>query len=247
MAGGSSQFLKLANRMTGSRPVNVLLVEDEERVADFIRRGLKSEGHVVTHCPDGEAAIQQVEDNRFDVVILDLMLPGISGQDVCRRMRARQDFTPVLMLTALDKKDERVEGLKIGADDYLAKPFDFEELLARIDVLHRRQSQYSGAPPATTSAGKSDGMDFDSQALRLTIDGLEIELSVNERELFVLFLSNPGKVLSRERILNSVWGTQQDPLTNIVDVYVSRLRRKLGAHGKRLVTVRGAGYRFEDA
>ena len=227
--------------------MNVLLVEDEERVADFIRRGLKSEGHVVTYCLDGETALDQIRDDEFDVVILDLMLPGISGQDVCRRMRARHIYTPVLMLTALDTKDERVEGLRIGADDYLSKPFDFEELLARINVLHRRQAQYGTQTQSTPLPDRSDDLLFDAQALRLTVDGSEVELSVKERDLIVLFLSNPGKVLSRERILNSVWGTQEDPLTNIVDVYVGRLRRKLGAHGRRLATVRGAGYRFDDA
>ena len=121
-----------------------------------------------------------------------------------------------------------------------------EELLARIDVLHRRQSQYADSAPAKEVAEKTDGVNFDTQALRLTVDGSEIELSVKERKLIVLFLSNRGKVLSRERILNSVWGTQQDPPTNVVDVYIGRLRRKLGVHGKHLVTVRGAGYRFED-
>ncbi len=223
--------------------MNILLVEDETRVADFIRRGLKGEGWFVEHAADGETALEFLKDRDFDVVILDLMLPGISGQDVCQRMRARKDLTPVLMLSALDATDDRIAGLRMGADDYLPKPFDFEELLARLEALNRRVFDFGaqGAP----AYSNDETVLFDRAALQLTVDGQVIDLSAKERELVSLFLSNRKKVLSRERILNAVWGTQEDPLTNVVDVYIGRLRKKLGQHGSRITTVRGAGYRFD--
>lgn len=220
--------------------MNLLIVEDERRVADFLRRGLKAEGWTVEHAPDGEAALDALRGGCFDVVLLDLMLPGISGHDVCRRLRAQGNQTPILMLTALDGTAACITGLRMGADDYLTKPFDFEELLARIGALHRRRGM-AGADHCKSSAGIS----FDPEGLRVFVDGGEIELSVKEREVMVMFLANPGRALSRERILNAVWGTQEDPLTNVIDVYVARLRRKIAPYGESIVTLRGAGYRFD--
>lgn len=222
--------------------MNILLVEDEMRVADFVRRGLKAEGWAVEHATEGEIALDIMHDRDFDVVVLDLMLPGISGQKVCQKMRARANTTPVLMLTALDRTDERVAGLKLGADDYLAKPFDFDELIARIHALHRRNTNY------TCEAGdgklRHQGLIYDSAAMVLTVDGVIVDLSAKERELIALFMTSENKALSRERILNSVWGTHEDPMTNVVDVYIGRLRKKLGPYGGLITTVRGAGYRF---
>ena len=219
----------------------LLLVEDEARVAEFIRRGLKAEGHSVDHVGDGETALTRLADGRYDVVVLDLMLPGLNGKEVCRAMRARGDWTPVLMLTALSAVDEKVEGLRLGADDYLAKPFDFEELLARIEALSRR-----GAAP---EAGAGEAMVFSGvahnpESMETTVDGASVELSAKERELLKLFLANEGKVLSRERILNKVWTVQEDPMTNVVDVYVARLRKKIAPYGDGIKTIRGAGYRL---
>ena len=222
--------------------MNVLLVEDETRVADFIRRGLKAEGWLVEHAGDGLTALQFLRERQFDVVVLDLMLPGVSGQDVCLQMRARKDHTPILMLTALGTMGDRVAGLNIGADDYLPKPFDFEELLARINALRRRTYKFAGS--ADPDSLIHDGICFDRNSLLLTIDGREVGLSEKERDLVALFLSNPKRMLSRERILNAVWGTQEDPMTNVVDVYVGRVRKKLGRYGPLIATVRGAGYRF---
>ena len=222
--------------------MNVLLVEDENRVADFIRRGLKAEGWMVEHAVDGETALGLLQQRRFDVIILDLVLPGISGQDVCQRLRARRILTPVLMLTALDATDERIAGLRIGADDYLPKPFSFEELVARLDALHRRAHDFSAQ--ATAEVLRHDGIVFNRSSLLLTVDGAEVELSAKERELVTLLLSNEKKVLSRERILSAVWSAQEDPLTNVVDVYIARLRKKLTPYGHLIATVRGAGYRF---
>jgi DNA-binding response OmpR family regulator len=222
--------------------MNILLVEDEARVADFIRRGLSAEGWAVDHAADGEDALEHAASNCYDVILLDLMLPGIQGQDVCRKLRARKSKTPILMLTALDSPEEKVDGLKLGADDYLAKPFDFDELIARVEALHRRATGYtSDAGEAILTSGS---LTFDRSSLQVTVGGAEIELSKKERDLLLLFLTNCGRVLSRERILNSVWGLNADPLTNVVDVYVGRLRRKIGAEGERIVTLRNVGYRM---
>lgn len=222
--------------------MNILLVEDEARVADFIRRGLAAEGWSIDHAADGEVALEHAALNTYDVILLDLMLPGIKGQDVCRKLRARKSKTPILMLTALDSPEERVEGLKIGADDYLPKPFDFDELIARVEALHRRATGYASDVGDTVLA--SGGLTFDKGSLQVMIDGDEIELSKKERDLLLLFLTNTGRVLSRERILNAVWGLNADPLTNVVDVYVGRLRRKIGSEGDRIVTLRNVGYRM---
>ncbi|MEO0913764.1 MAG: response regulator transcription factor, partial [Pseudomonadota bacterium] len=227
------------------RFMNILLVEDEERVADFIRRGLKGEGWIVEHADTGEAALEILADRGFDVVVLDLMLPGISGQDVCRKMRARKDVTPVLMLTALDALDERIEGLKLGADDYLPKPFDFDELVARLEALHRRARSFGAEARSDVLAVA--GLELDRQAMSLRVDGVSVELTAKEREILMLFMLNPNKLLSRERILNAAWGTQEDPLTNIVDVYIGRIRRKIAPYEGIISTLRGVGYRMDTS
>ena len=222
--------------------MNVLLVEDEARVADFVLRGLRAEGWTVTHASDGETGLELARQDRFDVIVLDLMLPGLPGPDFCRKLRARRDFTPILILSALDALDERVEGLRIGADDYMVKPFEFDELIARIEALARRSTQFAEAAPETVLRAGAIALDLDT--LEATVEGEPLDLTAKEREILKLFLSRPGRVFSRERILNSVWGASEDPLTNIVDVYVGRLRRKLGPQGDKLQTVRGAGYKL---
>ncbi|MCK0096940.1 response regulator transcription factor [Yoonia sp. F2084L] len=222
--------------------MNILLVEDETRVADFIRRGLAAEGWSVDHVGDGEDALEHAAVNSYDVILLDLMLPGIQGQDVCRKLRARKSTTPILMLTALDSPEEKVSGLKMGADDYLTKPFDFDELIARVEALHRRAKGYETDVSETLIT--SGALTFDRASLQVSVEDQEIELSKKERDLLLLFLTNNGRVLSRERILNVVWGLNADPLTNVVDVYVGRLRRKIGPEGARIVTLRNVGYRM---
>lgn len=222
--------------------MNVLLVEDEAKVADFLRRGLKGEGWIVEHAPDGETALEFMEQRSFDIVILDLMLPGISGQDVCRKMRARGNYTPILMLTALDSMNERVAGLRLGADDYLPKPFGFDELEARMTALIRREKDFKGT--SSLFVLSHEGLSFDTQSLVVTVDGSPVDLTGKEREILKLLMSNPERVLSRERILNVAWGSQEDPMTNVIDVYVGRLRKKLGTYGQLIQTVRGSGYRF---
>lgn len=222
--------------------MNILLIEDENRVADFIRRGLAAEGWSVDHVDNGELGLEYAQSTPYDVILLDLILPGIQGQEVCRKLRARKSTTPILMLTALDAADEKADGLRIGADDYLAKPFDFDELVARIEALDRRATGYSKQDnDSLLSVGT---LSFDRTSMQITVGEDEVEMTKKERDLLVLFMSNVGRVLSRERILNTVWGVNADPLTNVVDVYVGRVRRKIGKEGERIVTLRNVGYRM---
>lgn len=225
--------------------MRVLLVEDEEKVASFVRKGLRGEGWSVEHVLDGESGLEFISNAEFDVIVLDVMLPGISGFDTCRKLRARGNMTPVLMLSALDETDERVSGLEVGADDYLTKPFAFDELIARVSALSRRAGLYSGKDKTTCSDAAKPTIYFDRASLQIFVDGNPIEMSVKERELMVYLLGNVGKVVSRERILNAIWGVGEDPLTNIVDVYIGRARKKISPYEKSITTVRSVGYRFD--
>lgn len=223
--------------------MNVLLVEDEIRISDFLQRGMQAEGWQVCVVPTGEAALAMLEAESFDVIVLDLMLPGISGQDVCRRLRAKKNQTPILMLTALVDVEDRVSGLRMGADDYLVKPFDFDELLARIHALARRARAFEtegAVPHHLLTAG---ALRFDMRSLEVRCGDEPIALTPKEREILRLLLASRGRIVSRQRILSTVWRVSEDPLTNVVAVYVGRLRKKLGACGDQLETVRGVGYR----
>lgn len=223
--------------------MDILLIEDETRVADFIRRGLRAEGWNVMTVADGEAGLQAIDDSRFDLVILDWMLPGINGRDLCQRLRARQNFTPVLILSALDAVEDRIQGLKAGADDYMTKPFNFDELIERILALRRRSAGWQdGAASRLLRAG---GICFDRDTLTVTVGNRVVELSQKERDLLLFLMVGAGRVYTRERILNAVWGVNEDPLTNVVDVYIARLRRKIGPDGDRIVTLRNVGYRLD--
>ncbi len=221
--------------------MNILIVEDEDGIADFLVRGLRAEGMIPTHAQDGETALELLGENEFDVVVLDVMLPGISGHEVCTKMRFRKDYTPVLMLTALESTHEKIAGLEKGADDYLAKPFDFDELLARIAALRRRCKTWVMCCEPEENVGPII-LDKDAQCVR--VDGARQDLSVKEMAILTMLMTNKGKVMSRERILNSVWGATADPLTNTVDVHVARLRKKIAPHGDLIATVHGTGYRF---
>jgi DNA-binding response OmpR family regulator len=223
----------------------LLVVEDEVRVADFLERGLRAEGYRVVVARNGTEALDAAGAERFDAILLDVMLPGgLSGREVCQRLRARRDATPILMLTALDAVEDRVEGLRLGADDYMAKPFAFDELLARIAALIRR----AAGPATVVSRLELGDLAFDRETLVVTRGGRRMDLTAKELALLELLMSAPGRVFSRERILSNVWGISEDPLTNVVDVYIGRLRRKLeleGPEGPAITTIRGRGYRIE--
>ena len=224
--------------------MNILIVEDDTRVVDFLSRGLQAEGYRVNIARTGSEGFEMASTWEFDLVLLDLMLPGMHGTDVCQELRARRVLTPILMLTAMDSMQDKVEGLRLGADDYLTKPFDFEELLARIEALIRRNRNFSEKPPRLQVADLS----FDRETLQVRRGDCVIELTAKELALLELLMSAPGRVFSRERILNNVWGHAEDPLTNIVDVYIRRLRSKIDAHSELslIKTVRGIGYKLGE-
>jgi len=232
--------------------MNVLLIEDDQRIADFLQRGLRAEGfrvQVARNGRDGLAcAMSAWKDHRdgdpVTVVVLDLMLPDIGGMEVCQTLRANQVQLPILMLSALSTVEDRVAGLRLGADDYLCKPFDFEELLARIEALRRRGRDLR-AGPATLL--KVADLELDRSTMKATRDGRVLSLTARELALLELLMSAPGRLFSRERILANVWGVNEDPLTNIVDVYIGRLRSKIddGYAAPLIHTQRGLGYRLE--
>ncbi len=224
--------------------MDLLLVEDDERVRRFVLRGLEAEGYSVTAAHDGVDGLQRAQAEHYDAMILDVMLPGMSGREVCRELRRSEVSTPILMLTALDHTTVKVDCLRGGADDYLTKPFDFEELLARLEALGRRARGFSVEPPDVLQVGN---VRLDRQSMRVTLDGEPVELTAKEYQLLDLLLSAPGKVFSRTRILNKVWGYDSDPLTNVVDVYIRRLRGKMRWNRDRgwIRTIRSYGYRLD--
>ncbi len=216
----------------------ILIVEDEARLAAFLEKGLRAAGHTTTVAANGIAGSALARDDHFDLVILDLGLPGRDGIEVLRDVRGDGQRLPVIILTARDEAGDRVAGLEAGADDYLGKPFHFEELLARIRLRLRGQGAGEGADESLSVGGIS----LDERTRWVTADGSSVELSAREFELLKAFLRHPDQVMSREQLLAHVWGYGYDPGSNVVDVYVGYLRRKLGAN--RFETVRGVGYRF---
>lgn len=218
--------------------MRVLLVEDEPRVAHFIAKGLRERGYAVDMARDGEEGQYKAEVNEYDLVILDLMLPSKDGLEVCRELRAAGIKSPILILTARDAVRDRVQGLDCGADDYLTKPFDFQELLARMRALLRRQRQLR--PPVL---GVAD-LTLDTSTHTVSRAGKPVNLTAKEYALLEYFLSRSGQVVSREDIAEHVWDENFDPLSNIIDVYVRRLRKKIDAGFDQALihTRRGAGY-----
>lgn len=221
----------------------LLLLEDEPRIASFVVRGLSAEGYAVTAVATGAAAIEAGLAGGYDVIVLDVMLPDIGGMEVCERLRMGGVAAPILMLTARDGDADVVEGLSRGADDYLAKPFAFDVLLARLAALMRRGGAPAAAPPSRTVA--LGALVLDGGRREGTLGGALLELTRLEFDILWLLASDPARVHSRERILSSAWSADADPMTNVVDVYVARLRRKLDRPGApRILTVRGVGYRI---
>jgi two-component system copper resistance phosphate regulon response regulator CusR len=219
--------------------IRILLVEDEPEIADFLLRGLREESFTVEHASDGESAWHALKTGHWDVVLLDWWLPGIDGLTVLRRYRQQQGTAPVLFLTARDAISERVQGLDAGADDYLCKPFAFEELLARVRALARRPDSHLGLVLS------QEDVHLDMATQRVKRAGKALELTAKEHSLLVFFLRHPGEILSRTRIYEHVWDERYDGLSNTLEVHVMELRRKLEAHGQRLIhTIRGRGYVF---
>ncbi len=222
--------------------MRILIVEDETRIADFLQRGLGAEGHFCVTANDGEAGLSLALDGDFDLILLDMMLPGIHGREVCQQLRMKQINTPLIILSAMDSLDDVIAGLRMGADDYMTKPFSFEELLARIETVMRRNSAIADQEQIL----KAGPLAFDRQSLRFSAHGNDIRMTAKELAIIELLMSHPGTVFSRERILSNVWGLNMDPLTNVVDVYIGKLRKKIDTEsGHSLIeTVRGLGYRL---
>ncbi len=220
--------------------MRVLVVEDEARMARLIKRGLEEEGHAVDVGADGPEGFWLATENNYAAIVLDVMLPGFDGFELCRKLRSAGDWTPVLMLTARDAIDDRVRGLDAGADDYLVKPFSLLELGARLRALARRDDR---ARPAVLTAGD---LRLDPASKRAWRGETELQLSPKEFVLLELFLRHPGSVLTRSQILEAAWDFAYDGTSNVVDQYVTYLRRKIdtpfGRHD--LETVRGMGYRL---
>jgi two-component system, OmpR family, copper resistance phosphate regulon response regulator CusR len=216
----------------------ILIAEDEPRLSGFLEKGLRAAGYTTAVCDDGRRCVAMARDREFDLLILDIGLPGLDGFTVLRALRARGEQLPVVILTARDEVVDTVTGLDSGADDYVTKPFVFEELLARVRARLRTPDQ--GDRGLELEGG---GVRLDVLTRRADVDGEEIELSAKEFALLETFLRHLGQVLSREQLLSHVWGYDFDPGSNVVDVYVGYLRKKLGS--ERFETVRGMGYRLK--
>ena len=223
--------------------MKLLVVEDDSRVSDFLDRGLRAAGYGVSLARSGPEGLAMARSGEPALILLDLMLPGLSGIDLCQTLRAEGRHTPVLMLTAMSALDDKVAGLRLGADDYLTKPFAFDELLARIEALLRRGREQR---PIATLLSVGD-LVLDRERMVVTRNGEPVPLTAKEMAFLELLMSAPGRMFSREQILSNVWGLSEDPLTNVVDVYVKRLRIKLdeGRASPMLQTVRGFGYRLD--
>jgi two-component system response regulator MprA len=219
-------------------PPKILVVEDEEQIASFLRRGLAYEGYEVDVAPDGTVALSKARETRMDLVVLDLMLPGMDGLEVCRRLRAANSSLPILVLTARDSVSDRVQGLDAGADDYMVKPFALAELLARVRALLRR------AGPGEPELLQFGDLKLDTGTRQVYRADKLIELTSKEFDLLELFLRHPRKVLTRETIYDRVWGYDFGGESNIIEVYIRYLRQKLETDDKSrlLFTVRGVGY-----
>jgi two-component system, OmpR family, copper resistance phosphate regulon response regulator CusR len=215
----------------------ILIVEDEARIASFLEKGLRANGFATTVATDGDQGAALARTGRYDLLILDIGLPGIDGFQVLRELREAGSALPVVILTARDSVQDTVAGLEGGADDYITKPFRFEELLARVRVRLRGDH----APEETVL--KAGAAALDLRTRRLSVEGIDVDLSAREFALAEMFFRHPGQVLSREQLLSQVWGYDFDPRSNVVDVYVGYLRKKLGK--KRIASVRGMGYRLE--
>ena len=220
--------------------MKVLLVEDDRTIADYVAKGLRESGHVVDVCNDGRSGLYAVAEQGHDVVVLDRMLPHVDGMTIVQTMRAAANLTPVLLLTALGATDDRVEGLRKGADDYLPKPFSLQELIARVEALGRR--------PGTAQQVEClsvPGLEIDILRRRVFVEEREVRLTNREFQILEILLRNAGRVVTRTMLLEAVWDYRFDPQTNIVDQHVSRLRQKLEKEdGDAIIeTVRGVGYR----
>lgn len=220
--------------------MKVLVVEDDEKLSGFIQKGLEAEGFVVDLCRDGDDGYALATTREYDAMVLDIMLPGRDGLSILRNLRERDIGTPVIVLTARGSLNERLDGLKLGADDYMTKPFFVEELVARLHVVTRRAT---GSGKSILSNGEVS-LNLVTREVRFGEEA--IELTAREFALLSYLMRSPGRVFSRAQICEHVWNYHFDPGTNIVDVYIQKLRKKLAGDGEIIETVRGVGYRIRE-
>jgi DNA-binding response OmpR family regulator len=219
--------------------MKVLVVEDEKRIAGFIRKGLEEQGFVVDYSADGDEAYTLATTQQYDAIVLDIMLPGRDGLSILQQLRKRANPVPVLLLTARSELDERIEGLNLGADDYMTKPFYIEELVARLNALLRR---VSGERLSLLQAGS---LAVNLITREVKVGDTPVRLTVREFNLLEYLMRSPGRVLTRTQILEHVWGYDFDIESNLIDVHIQRMRKKIGPEAAaRVETVRGVGYRF---
>jgi two-component system, OmpR family, response regulator len=223
--------------------MKILLVEDDRRAAEYLAKGLRELGHVVEEAKDGEEGLHAAQTGSYDAIILDRMMPKLDGIEVVRRLRLAGYPVPVLILSALDEVDERIEGLRAGGDDYLAKPYHLEELAARLEALVRRHGE-----AAPSGKLKVSDLELDARSRRVLRAGKKIDLTAREFQLLEFLMRHAGQVVTRTMILEGVWDYHFDPKTNVIDVHISRLRQAIDKGFERplLHTVRGAGYTLTE-
>lgn len=228
----------------------VLIVEDDAHIAELLRMHLHDEGYAVTHAPDGDAGVRELERGSWDALILDLMLPGVDGLEICRRARAARRYIPIIITSARSSEMHRILGLELGADDYLAKPFSVLELVARVRALLRRTEAM--ARDARMASGRIElgDLDIDPVAREVQVDGRKIDLTPREFDLLHFFARHPDRVFSRLDLLDQVWGYQHDGYEHTVNTHINRLRMKIEAdpaQPRRILTVWGRGYKLSGA
>lgn len=231
--------------MSGNR--RILIVEDDLHIAALMRMHLGDEGLTVEHAADGTSGAAMLERGGWDALVLDLMLPGIDGLEICRRARAMARYTPIIITSARSSEVHRILGLELGADDYLAKPFSVLELVARVRALLRRSEALARNARLDAGVLEADGLRIDPIARELFVDGQPVELTPREFDLLHFFARNPGKVFSRIDLLNQVWGYRHDGYEHTVNTHINRLRIKVeadSANPRRILTVWGRGYKF---
>jgi len=222
--------------------MRILVVEDDAKIASFVVRGLKEAGYAVDHAPEGDTGLGLAQSTEYDAAIIDVMLPGLDGLSLVRRLRSARQQLPVVFLSAKSTVEDRVRGLESGADDYLTKPFAFSELLARIQALIRRATH---APDATRLVAGDVTLDLVTR--EVTSAGQKVELQPREFSLLAFLLRHVGRPVTKTKILEHVWDYSFDPQTNVVDVVISRLRSKIDPEKTRIETVRGVGYAFHGS
>ena len=222
--------------------MRILIAEDDKKVAGFLKKGLKEENYALDLCYDGNEAVFRAKTNEYDLIILDIMLPLKNGFAVCQEIRETGSLTPILMLTARDHLEDKVKGLQVGADDYLTKPFAFEELLARIQALLRRTQQYK------TQNLKVGDLEMDPVSRKVTREDKTISLTGKEYALLEYLLRNKGRVVTQTMIIDHIWDMDYEGLSNVVNVYINHLREKIdkGFSRKYIHTVRGSGYKIDE-